>query len=263
MTVPIVLFQVFGNSGASFRVQGFSTEPSHFGHFLSFACIPWMIISGLSSKRNKMLFLYLNICLLLTFSITAYFSAFLVYFFWIINNLTLIKFHHVLFGLAFFTLSLFYIELDFTYVYQNVSFLLSYNNFIEGLQFSASLSDRFYSFWAPITGLLDSKIIFGRGIGGDYLILPEIVPREVYELISSVRSGEVGVSSFFGKIITWGGWPLMLAYIFIFFMLYQKADKKIRYFAFPVFINSLFSMGALVVPYIWMWLAILKNKNYD
>ena len=57
-TIPIIFLQIFGSTGDAFRVQGYSTEPSHFGHFLSFAAIPWMLIAGLSSSSNKILFVY-------------------------------------------------------------------------------------------------------------------------------------------------------------------------------------------------------------
>jgi hypothetical protein len=260
-TIPIIFLQIFGSAGDPFRVQGYSTEPSHFGHFLSFAAIPWMLIAGLSSSSNKILFVYLNVCLLLTVSITAYFSAFLVYMLWTINNFNIIKFHHVVVTLVFCSLFLLFVDIEFSYAYRNASFFLSFDNFNAGMLSSASLTDRFYSFWAPIGGLIDSKITFGGGIGGDYLILPEIVPSEALELISSVRSGDVGLASFFGKVVTWGGWVLAWLYVVIFFIFYKNADQNIRYFALPVFISSLFSMGSLVVPYVWMWFAILRNSK--
>lgn len=262
MTVPIVLYQIFIGIDGFFRIKGFSTEPSHFGHFLVFAALPAVLMDELKSFKNKLLFFYVNLCVLLTFSITTYFSVLLLYLFWGYMHYGFKVFKYftfIIFIVPVVFLSINYF--DYEYVMTNLSFFLSIEAFELGLQSSASLTDRFYSVWIPLKSLFSFNIIFGYGVAGDYFVLKDLMPSQAYELISSVRSGDVGISSFFGKIVIWGGWFLSTAFFLISIHLYQNAPKKIRIFALPVLISSFFSMGSLVYPYIWLWLAILKNAQ--
>ena len=262
LTIPIVLYQFFISNDDFFRIKGFSTEPSHFGHFLAFAALPAVLMDESRGMKNKLLFGYINVCILLTFSITTYFSVFLIYLFWGFRHYGFKLFKYLSFVI--FILPLIFLSInffDYQYVQTNLSFFLSAEAFELGLQSSASLTDRFYSFWIPFKYLFSFDFIFGYGIAGDYFALKDLMPSQAYELISSVRSGDVGISSFFGKIAIWGGWFLSITFLLITIFLYKNAPKNIRIFALPVFISSFFSMGSLVYPYIWLWLAILMNSK--
>lgn len=260
LTVPVVFYQLISSDGG-LRLQGLSTEPSHFGHFLAFAAIPSVLAGGISTLRMRLVFLYLNICILLTFSITAYFSVVLIYICWAVNNRFFSVLRYAALLAVFIPVTIFLGSFDFAYLEKNASFFLSFDALQLGMESSASLTDRFYSVVGPVSGLFRLDIFFGYGIAGDYLALKSFVPESAYDLISSVRSGQVGVSSFFGKVAFWGGWVLSILYIWACFSFYRSADPRIRFYFIPVFVASFYSMGSLVYPYIWMWLAILKNSS--
>ena len=262
LLMPLILFQSPLLSDGLVRISGLSTEPSHFGNFLVFFVLPALLLDPERGLRFRIFFLVANVYLLFTFSLTAYVSAFALYFFWAVavNALSLkIIWSYLVF--CFIGASLiYYIQFDFSYVLSNASNFSSREAFLEGLSVSGSLVDRLYSFWGPFSGLFNGKIFFGGGIAGDYLLLPSLVPLETYEIILSVRSGQVGVSAFVGKVITWGGWPLFLGFCLIIFNLLRRSSRQLCACALPVFISCMFSLGALVVPYVWLWMAIL-NQN--
>lgn len=263
--MPFILFQSPLLNSGLVRVSGLSTEPSHFGNFLVFFVLPALLLDPDRGLRFRIFFLVVNFYLLLTFSLTAYVSAFALYSFWAIAvGAFSFSLKTVWSSLIFISIGaslLFSMKFDFSYVVSNVTNFSSREAFSEGLTVSGSLVDRFYSFWAPFSALFKGDIIFGGGIAGDYRLLPALVSPEIYEIISSVRSGQVGFSSFVAKVITWGGWPLFLGFCLIIFSLLMRSSRKLCACAIPVFISGMFSLGALVVPYVWLWIAILKQNQ--
>lgn len=258
LLIPISIFQLLDLVFSSKRLSGFSSEPSHFGHFLVFALIPALILLRERIKFYKILIIYCNILVFLTFSITALFQLFILYFVIFFNfnlrNLLLFFTFLALIGVGIF------LSQD-SYLFSNLKLFLSLEAFEDGISVSASLADRYYSVVAPIKNLGSSISIFGNGIASDYYYFNNLVPYPANELIANQRSGYVGFSSFFAKVICWGGLPLLTALTTVLVSLYRNADIKVRRFIIPVIIASTYSLGSLATPYICLWLAILRLSN--
>lgn len=261
--VPIVIYQLFFEPSDYVRVKGFSTEPSHFGNFLVFFALPALFLANERGAEFFILVFLCNVFILSTVSITAFVSASLFYLGWMLASRAL-SFKQIsilctslfiIVGVAFLS------NMNFDYLVSNASAFSSREAFVSALSVSGSLVDRLYSFWGPGYGILSGSIMFGAGIGGDVSLLPKLVPSQQFEIIASVRSGPVGVSSFAGKVMTWGGIPLTALTVFIFSRLFWQASPKLKVSVLPVLVSSLFSMGALVVPYIWFWAAFLMQSN--
>ena len=261
--IPIVAHQAFFTVGTGARVNGFSTEPSHFGNFLVFFVLPALF---LGTGRGWTFFCFLVLCniyILLTFSLTAIVAASAFYLGWFLVHQGLSLNQIFALSALFVIMSSLVVlgNFDFGYLLSNLSAFSSREAFVAALSVSGSLVDRLYSFWGPVYGILSGSVTFGAGIGGDFSLLPKLVPLEQFEIIQSVRSGPVGVSSFAGKVLTWGGVPLTALTVFIFSRLFWQASPKLKVSVLPVLLSSLFSMGALVVPYIWFWAAFLMHSN--
>lgn len=261
--VPVVIYQVFFDQSDYIRVKGFSTEPSHFGNFLVFFALPALF---LADQRGAIFFILLFLCnvfILLTVSITALVSASFFYVGWMLGSRAL-SFKRVSVACASLFLILgvaFSSNMNFDYLVSNASAFSSREAFVSAMAVSGSLVDRLYSFWGPAYGVLSGYVIFGGGVGGDITLLPNLIPSDKFDIIASVRSYPVGVSSFAGKVMTWGGIPLTVITVFIFFRLFWQASPQLKASVMPVLFSALFSMGALVVPYMWFWAAFLAQSN--
>lgn len=260
---PVVIYQVFLQPSDYVRAKGFSTEPSHFGNFLVFFALPAIFLSNERGPRFFASLFLCNLFILSTVSLTAVLSAGIFYLGWFLANRALSLRRLLVISASLFIIlgSIFLSGINFEYLFSNASAFSSEEAFVSALSVSGSLVDRLYSFWGPAYGILSGAVIFGAGVGGDFALLPKLITPEQYEIIASVRSGAVGVSSFFGKVMTWGGIPLTGATVIIFSKLFWKAGPALRACVVPVFVSSFFSMGALVVPYIWFWVAFLVQSN--
>jgi hypothetical protein len=258
LLIPIALFQVFNFAFGFQRLTGFSSEPSHFGHFLVFALIPSIIILEKEIRFKKTIFIFLNLLVLLTLSLTAIFQLLILYAA-IFLNIGLRGVGFIVIGIVGLIYSISFIPES--YLLSNLQLFQSLEAFEKGISSSASLADRVYSTLGPLRSLGSEISIFGHGISSDYYYFNQVIPYPANELIASVRGGHVGLSSFFGKVIMWGGLPLMIFVLTMFFNLYKNADKKIRKFSIPVFIASFYSLGSLASPYICLWVVILKISS--
>ena len=261
--VPVVIYQLFFQPSDYVRIQGFSTEPSHFGNFLVFFALPALFLANDRGARFFALLFLCNVFILSTVSMTAFFSAGLFYLGWTLASRALSLKQVFVVCTSLFTILGFTLlaDVNFDYLLSNASAFSSSEAFASALSVSGSLVDRLYSFWGPAYGILSGLVVFGAGIGGDIALLPRLVPAEQFDIIASVRAGPVGVSSFAGKVMTWGGVPLTAITYLVFARLFWQASSQMKAAVMPVFFSAFFSMGALVVPYIWFWIAFLVQSN--
>jgi len=256
--IPISIFQIFNFSLGSERLTGFSSEPSHFGHFLVFALLPSIMILKNEIKFYRSIFLFVNMLVFLTLSLTAIVQLIILY---IVIYLNIGVRGLIVILLSIFGLLLIPAYLPDSYLVSNLQLFSSFEAFEKGISTSASLADRFYSSYSPLASLGSEIKIWGNGIASDYYYFDEIVPYPANELIAESRGDYIGLSSFFGKIVSWGGIPLLIFFILTFYNLYKEADKNLRKFSIPVFFASLYSLGSLASPYICLWLVILRISS--
>ena len=57
------------------------------------------------------------------------------------------------------------------------------------------------------------------------------------------------------------GWYPLTADSVNFFQAFFASKSQLRASVMPVLLSALFSMGALVVPYMWFWAAFLAQSN--
>ena len=123
--MPFILFQSPLLNSGLVRVSGLSTEPSHFGNFLVFFVLPALLLDPDRGLRFRIFFLVVNFYLLLTFSLTAYVSAFALYSFWAIAvGAFSFSLKTVWSSLIFISIGaslLFSMKFDFSYVVSNVT----------------------------------------------------------------------------------------------------------------------------------------------
>ena len=256
--IPISIFQIFNFSLGFERLTGFSSEPSHFGHFLVFALLPSIMILKNEIKFYRSIFLFVNLLVFLTLSLTAIVQLIILY---IVIYLNIGVRGLIVILLSIFGLLLIPAYLPESYLASNLQLFSSFEAFEKGISASASLADRFYSSYSPLASLGSEIKIWGNGIASDYYYFDEIVPYPANELIAESRGDYIGLSSFFGKIVSWGGIPLLIFFILTFYNLYKEADKNLRKFSIPVFFASLYSLGSLASPYICLWLVILRISS--
>ena len=245
LLLPLSVFQIFEFALSSKRLSGFSSELSHFGHFLVFALIPAIMILKNKIKFYRVLFIYSNILVLSTLSVTAIFQLLILYaaVFLNFNFKNLIVFF-CLIALIF----IFIFALPDSYLFSNLKFFSSLQSFEDGLLISASLADRYYSLFAPSQGLGSSISIFGNGIASDYYYFNDLVPYPANELIADSRSGYVGFSSFLEKLFA-GGHTHNFHFNSVFIVHIKMLIKKLedilfsyswRFLLFRLFSNSLY-----------------------
>lgn len=258
LLLPLSVFQIFEFAISSKRLSGFSSEPSHFGHFLVFALIPAIMILKNRIKFYRVLFIYSNILVLSTLSVTAIFQLLILYAAVFLN----FNFKNLMVFFCLIALILIFIfALPDSYLFSNLKFFSSLQSFEDGMLISASLADRYYSLFAPIQGLGSSISIFGNGIASDYYYFNDLVPYPANELIADSRSGYVGFSSFFGKAVCWGGIPIIFILTSVFVSTYKNANKEVRRYIIPVIVGAFYSLGSLATPYICLWFAILRVSS--
>lgn len=240
----------------AYRVQGFSSEPSHLADMLVFVFLPALTLIKVSRQIRLFLVVVGVTLLLLTFSTTGYLKALLaVAIYYILQG-------RVVSGLFKIIISsgLFIAVLNFfpdNYVFTIYKFMI-YEYEQTGQLGTGSFIDRFYGFSGPISQLSGVHGWLGFGFGGDTVYFDSLFSESNASAIREVKGDIAAISSLQGKMLMYGG---VLGYI-IYLYAWKRSMTRIpkthiaKVMIPVVFAGSVFSLGPIFLPYVWLWLAI-------
>ena len=262
-SAPSVMLGAVQMFSGDYRIQGFSTEPSHMADMLVFAFLPACVVADVSVKMRRLLALVGITLLIATFSTTGYLKAFaaVVIYFYLRGKL----------GRGgiwlLFLLVLGYIALNFfpdNYVFTIVGYMFTiYEQ--TGQLGTGSFVDRFFGFVGPVSQLNGLHGWFGYGFGGDTVYFDRLFDEETAAAIREVKGEILSISSLQGRMFMNGGVAGYALYLYAWKRsLFQVPRAHIARVMIPtVFAASLFSLGPLFLPYVWLWLAIGACASKD
>jgi hypothetical protein len=258
--VPTLVWGMLQLAGGAFRVQGFSSEPSQLADLLVLCLLPACV---LSIRSTTVLLVVAGIGLMLlvaTFSTTGYIKAmFLVMAVYALRGqitkglLLILTATIVGYGI----ISLF--------PGNYVSLMLSFMQEVYGQtgEFAGgSFIDRFFGFVGPFSQLSGWHAWIGYGFGGDTVYFDSLFSPGVADTIRAVKGDMVSISSLQGKMLMYGGVVGYALYLAGWYRAFVAAPRRhlSRAMIAALFAASLFSLGPIFLPYIWMWLAVAANS---
>jgi hypothetical protein len=247
------------------RSSGLSLEPSHFAAYIVIVILPFLIVyRGL---LKPLILLIIGISFLWTFSATGLILLFLFSVFGIIFGF---KRKHmfalVLIGFILFILN--FIIFTNTQIARHLSTLFTGS-------LSISIIDRFYSTFGPFLKFFSSLNIVGYGLGASSFYLSEIIPKDLYFQIITVRWKELpSLGTLIGRVFVETGLIGLILFFLIFLSGYIQINKLIKYenvetlktyyksfkLGFLLsFISFFFVFGSFHLPYFWFWLALIDS----
>jgi hypothetical protein len=245
----------------AYRLQGTSSEPSHFADYLAFALIPAVILSSFRASLKQLILVVSGLLLLLTYSTTGYIKAVTVIIAYFITKRLFARgllFTTIICSTGYLWLSLDsenYVQLIFNFisnVYQSTGELAS-----------GSLVDRLYGLTGPIAQFSEWRAWVGYGFGGDSVYFNSLFSPEVREIIIETKGVIPSISSLQGKFLLYGGVLGYLAHLISWrtALVSAPVGSMSRAMLPAIFLASLFSLGPIFLPYVWMWLAIATSTS--
>ncbi len=262
-SAPSVMLGAIQIFGGDYRIQGFSSEPSHMADMLIFAFLPACAVADVSVKMRRLLALAGIALLIATFSTTGYLKALgaaTIYFYlrgklgrggiWLLS----------LFVLGYIALNAFPDNYVFTIV--GAVFTIYEQT---GQLGTGSFIDRFFGFVGPLSQLNGLHGWFGYGFGGDTVYFNRLFDEETAAAIREVKGEISSISSLQGKMLMYGGVVGYALYLYAWKRsLFKVPQAHIARVITPtIFVSSLFSLGPLFLPYVWLWLAIGACASTD
>jgi hypothetical protein len=245
------------------RVQGFSSEPSHLADMLVFALLPACALADLPLRRRLATAVVGAGALLATFSTTGFLKALLALLGVFAARGQLLR------GLAIVVVAVIggYGLLSLypdNYVFLILSFMqTAYEQ--SGDLVTGSFIDRFFGLVGPLSVLDDPHAWLGYGFGGDTVYFDRLFSPETASAIREVKGELVSISSLQGKLLMYGGvvgYGLYLAAVWYALRLTPRGHLA-RVMVVAVFLSSLFSLGPMFLPYVWLWLAVAGAAHSD
>jgi len=262
-SAPSLILGAVQMFSGDYRVQGFSTEPSHMADMLVFAFLPACAVADVSVKIRRLLALVGIALLIATFSTTGYLKALAAVLVYIYLSGKLVQ------GVIslLFLLVLGYIALNAStdnYVFTMVGYMFTvYEQ--TGQLVTGSFIDRFFGFVGPLSQLNGLHGLFGFGFGGDAVYFDRLFDEETAAAIREVKNEILSISSLQGKMLMYGGVAGYVVYLYAWKRsLFQVPRAHIARVMIPtIFASSLFSLGPLFLPYVWLWLVIGTCASTD
>ena len=251
-----------------FRSSGLLLEPSHFAAFIVIIIVPSLIIYQKLYKKPAILILIVSfVSFLWTFSMVGFILLFL---FAILEAiLGPQRKYAIIIGLGGVFLFIF-VMLFFS----NTQIIRHLGTVITG-NLSISIIDRFYSTFGPFLNLFSSFNIVGYGLGGSSYHLIEVIPKDLYIQIISVRWKELpSLGTLVGRVFAETGLIGLFLFFLIFTTGYKQVNKLIRFEDDEIlktcykivrigyilsFLSFFFVFGSFHQPYFWFWLAVIDS----
>jgi hypothetical protein len=251
-----------------FRSSGLLLEPSHFAAFIVIIIVPSLIIYQKLYKKPAILILIVSfVSFLWTFSMVGFILLFL---FAILEAiLGPQRKYAIIIGLGGVFLFIFVILF-----FSNTQIIRHLGTVITG-NLSISIIDRFYSTFGPFLNLFSSFNIVGYGLGGSSYHLIEVIPKDLYIQIISVRWKELpSLGTLVGRVFAETGLIGLFLFFLIFTTGYKQVNKLIRFEDDEIlktcykivrigyilsFLSFFFVFGSFHQPYFWFWLAVIDS----
>jgi hypothetical protein len=239
--IIILIFSIYDlmfNFSGRLRIYASYTEPSHLGNDLALIYLPMFLLYLRNMSRIEKIFFFVSgmILAILTFSATTYVKILLFILFYLLfgpkNIASILSF-------IFLAISISGISLIFFYIYPDNYFVrilnITLDRFGTGIEeLPVTLLDRI-SFWIFLFNIKNIDIsmdnftmfVFGGGLGNDSTFV-KFLPHVVEEKIISVKGFSSYITSFLGRIFSYGGIVGLILYLeFILSVL-----RKIKYISF-------------------------------
>lgn len=255
-SLPTIIAALMQIGRGEFRVQGLSSEPAQFADMLVFALIPAVFLGGFSRRLRVPLLLFGGFLLLLTFSSTGYMKALFAIAAYAVSRGRFVS-GLIMAGGIIAIGGVFLVLNPDNYVVTVLGLL--YKGIEDGSYMRIpTFVDRFYGLVGPISLAATGHGLFGFGFGGDTVYFPRLFTREIAEIILSVKADVPALTSMQGKLLMYGGIFGYSIFLCAWILAFRAAPKghAARFMMPAIFAGSLFSMGPLFLPHIWLWLAI-------
>ena len=239
--IIILIFSIYDlmfNFSGRLRIYASYTEPSHLGNDLALIYLPMFLLYLRNMSRIEKIFFFVSgmILAILTFSATTYVKILLFILFYLLfgpkNIASILSF-------IFLAILISGISLIFFYIYPDNYFVrilnITLDRFGTGIEeLPVTLLDRI-SFWIFLFNIKNIDIsmdnftmfVFGGGLGNDSTFV-KFLPHVVEEKIISVKGFSSYITSFLGRIFSYGGIVGLILYLeFILSVL-----RKIKYISF-------------------------------
>jgi hypothetical protein len=256
-SVPTLFVALWQLGSGTYRVQGLSAEPSQLADVLVFLFFPACALANISRASRIGGAILGGIAFIATFSSTGFAKlGFLALSYFAARGRLVrgVVYVAIAVGVLILILARLFPQ---NYVFQMTSFI--YKTYSQaGTLATGSLIDRFFGLAGPISLLNDPRSWFGYGLGGDTVYFDRMFAPDVAIAIRAVKGSTVSISSLQGKILMYGGLAGYATYLAAWFTAWRASTMTdmARYMLPAVFVASLFSLGPLFLPFVWLWLAI-------
>jgi hypothetical protein len=253
--LPSLAMCAFQIVHGDYRIQGFSSEPSQLGDMLVLSFLPACAFARLRVYQRTVVMMSGAVSLLAAFSGTALMKAVFAIF-----SLSAVRGHFAR-GLIITAcaLALIYGVLLLypdNYIFNLYSLFQVYLD--SGTLVGGSFIDRFFGFVGPLRTLGELHGWFGLGLGGDTVYFDRIFDPDTAAAIRNEKGAIASISSLQAKMLLYGGVLGYILYLAAWFTAWRDTPKRhpARFMIPTVLAASLFSIGPLFLPYVWLWLAI-------
>ena len=252
-TLALVVFQV---ASGVFRVQGFSSEPSHLADYLVWIVFPAVFLASVGRFSLTMVLPATSAALFVTYSTTGYIKAFLLAAIWALRRRSLV----LMFLVIIFSVCSFFVILEYfpeSYVSLVLNFMLLTYESTGNLNSTGSFIDRFYGIAGPVSMLSDARSWLGYGFGADSVYFESMFPASIAEVIRETKGDVPSIASLQGKLLLYGGVIGYLLYLLCWLTAWRSAPSghPARVVLPALFVVTFFSLGPFFLPYVWFWLA--------
>jgi hypothetical protein len=253
--VPTVVLAYLQVATGFFRVQGFSSEPSHLADMIVLAALPAVLV-GIRTPWVRWVYAGSIVSVLfLTFSSTGLLKALFA-----LGMLFLARGQAFRLALGIPVIMIFgWLALQlFEDNYVSMTIQSMYEDFVQtgGLP-SVTFVDRFFGFIGPVSILDHPHTWFGYGLGGDTVYFNRLFDPDTAELILTVKGDVPTITSLHGKWLMYGGvlgyGALLVAWVRAVRLAPRAGVAHVMLLA--AFASTLFSLGQFFLPYIWLWFA--------
>jgi hypothetical protein len=254
---------------SEYRIKAYFSEPSILAEYLVLILLASVYVyykSGYNHISKKTLFIFSIVALLviiLTSSGTGLIKL-VLFFIGILLFENNSKNKIILLSIGLFTgalIAIYFLTRENNYLVNVVSVSK------DSSESAASFVDRYYSFIGPISSLFKSLVAVGYGFGGDSIYYNDFYPKNLIEIVQSVKTQEFGIVSFWGKILVFSGFPGL----FIWGMIIGQVIKTVRNnrrillsvapVLLSIYLSDFIAAGAFLFIHHWFWMAFIDVEN--
>lgn len=268
----ILMFDIILN-GRFYRLYGSFTEPSHLGQYLVFIVIPSiLLLDNISTKRKYIMLSITILIILFTFSLSTYIRLILFLLLYSLLGNFKEKIKYFILILTFLILSFGTFTMLFKDSYVTVQLTKNLEFLIGGFNIenaTASLLDRI-QFLYIIKSFFESlgiNAVWGIGAGLEKYYMHLLYQTELLDVILSVKAVPSYITSFWAKILLYGGFIGCIIFATVLLqsvkVLMKIIDIRSRNIVLSVllsvYIYAFFGLGPFQSIELWFWIAFVDG----